>query len=573
MKKTVLLFLSIMLQIVIFAENRVASEIKEATVYLTGAKLQSVAKTQVSAGNSEIIFENLSPNIYAQSVQVKMDGKVKLLSAKFRTRFIEGERQDGKIKFLQDSIEILSKLERVTNDDIYSYIQEEKMLTDVYNKMLNSSSDWVKALTPIAINDFKQFPTEYASKLRKIKEAIRELEWKKQKIQKENTAIQTRIYNLAPRDAKTTGEIVLQVNSLSLQNVEITCIYLITNASWTPMYDISSDGTDKPVHLTYKGGIRQSSGFDWKNIQLKLSTSNPFTNNSRPILSPLYVDYYVAQAYNYEDRAKADNVNTYTLSNMAQVGAESREQKTADPAKIVTGGVPADFSIDEITEIQNSNQVFVELDVPNKHDIASTGEEQIIEVENYDIQAQYQYHTVPKLECAVFLLAKITNYGQYNLMPGTANIFYQNTLIGQSQIDPKTVSDTMLLSFGRDENISVKRTRAVDVTATKVIGTNKREILGFDIIVKNNRNIPINIEILDQIPISRNSEIEVTAEELAGAEYIKDYGKLLWRVAIPANQSKKIRFSYVIKYPKDKSINLNYDASDRNGKVYLNYAK
>lgn len=550
-------FLSLILLAVvpfsIFADNRIASETKEVTVYLNGAKVQNVGKINVPVGNSEVIFENLSPNIYAPSVQVKMDGKVKLLSAKFRTRFIESPREDSKIKLLQDSLGILAKAERVIGDEIYAYQSEENMLKDVYNKMLNSSTDWVKALTPVAISDFKQFPEEYAKKISAVKKNIRELEWQREKIQAENIAIQNRIYNLAPRNSKTTGEIVLQVNSPYVQNVEIICIYLITGASWTPMYDISSAGTDKPVHLTYKGAIRQTSGFDWKNVKMKLSTSNPFTNNSRPILNPLYIDYYVAQPYGYDSQIKSLERNSYRLeaTNMATVKAGSTQE---DDAKLPPALEPA--IVEELLKTESNNQVFVELDVPLTHDVPSTGEDQIIEVENYDIQAQYQYHAVPKLECAVFLLAKITNYGQYNLMPGVANIFYQNTLIGQSQIDPKTVADTMLLSFGRDENITIHRTKAVDLSSVKVIGTNKKEALAFDITVKNNRGIPINIEILDQIPIATNAEIEVTPEELSGAEYTKDYGKLLWRVSVPANQSKKIRFSYTIKYPKDKFVNL-----------------
>lgn len=570
MKKIISLSCYLFLHIALFADNRINADIKEVTVYLNGAKLQSKANVALAAGNSEVIFENLSPYIYSQSLQVKLDGKAKLLSAKFRTHYIEGEHQEAKIQHLQDSLSILMDIESDLNDEIYSYEQEERLLNEVYNKMINSSSDWVKALSPIAMNDFKQFPEEYSQKLRKIKDKLRELGRKKKKIQKENIGIQNRIRNLAPKDAKTTGEIVLQLNSATAQSIDITCIYLITAASWNPLYDISSEGTDKPVHLTYKAGVRQTSGFDWKNVQLKFSTSNPFVNNSRPILNPVYVDYNLDED---EEEIYRDNDKTYNLydklaMDSTMVNGAVFEKNRED------AGYLAQNLIDGQTETNANSDVFVELEVEEKHDIPSTGEEQIIEVESFDIPAIYQYHAVPKKEASVFLLAKITNYGQYNLMPGTANIFYQTTLIGQSQIDPKTVADTMFLSFGRDENISIQRIRAVDMTSSKIIGANKKEILAFDIIIKNNRSVPINIEIIDQIPISRNSEIEVSLEEAIGAEYVKDYGRLLWRLAIPANQNKKVRFSYVIKHPKDKEITLTYDISHReNNKIWNIYTK
>lgn len=541
----------------LFAEQRVSSTTKEATVYLNGAKLTNTATIRVEAGRSEVVFENLSAYIYAPSVQVKLGGDVKLLSAKFRTKYIEGTREDAKIKALQDSLEVLSQIERGYNDEIYSYQQEEKMLTDVYNKLLNSSNDWVKAITPFSISDMKNFPDEYRSKLSQIRQKLRELDLKRRKTQEENMKIQQRIANLAPKNAKNTGEISLQLSSATSQTIEISCIYLMTAANWTPLYDISSEGTDKPVKLTYKGNVRQWSDLDWKNVKLKLSTANPFSNNSRPILNPLYVDYYVVNYYrDVAVSAAPAAANTYTLSQQENIiVAGGAPIKALEKKKEDLDDNDERTRLDAKEVLENlQQQVFVELDVPLLHDIPSSQEEHIIEVENYVINAQYQYHAVPKMESSVFLLAKITQYGQYNLMPGNANIFYQNTLIGQSFIDPKTVSDTMLLSFGKDENISIKRVRAIDLTASKIIGTNKKETLGFDITVKNNRPVAINIEILDQIPVSRKSEVEVTPEDLSGAEYTKDYGKLLWRVNVPAGQSKKIRFTYSIKYPKDKAI-------------------
>ncbi|MFN0204603.1 MAG: DUF4139 domain-containing protein [Bacteroidia bacterium] len=276
-------------------------------------------------------------------------------------------------------------------------------------------------------------------------------------------------------------------------------------------------------------------------------------NNSRPILNPLYIDYQVVSYYN-RNKNSADNVyslNSGAATNMMQTKSEEAEKKDMSRAAAPTLAMP----IEDLLPPPNTTEATqIEMDIPFNQTIPATGIAQVIEMETYSIKATYMYHCVPKIDPGVFLLAKITDYGQYNLMPGSANIFYQNTLIGQSQIDPKTVADTLLLSFGRDENISVKRMKLTDVTGAKVIGTNKKENLGFEITIKNNKQAPINIEILDQIPVSRQTDIVVETDELSGAEYTKEYGKLLWRQTIGANSSKKIRFSYTIKYPKDKSV-------------------
>jgi uncharacterized protein (TIGR02231 family) len=558
MKKILSIFLFVgALCNTIFAEQNIKSTIKEVTVYLNGAKVTSMGSVAVPAGSSEIIFENLSPYFYAPSLQVKMGGDVKLLSAKFRTRYPEAPKVDAKAKIIQDSLVLLGDLQTEYANQKTLLAEESNLIKAQITKINTSISGASGTVSSMSLNELKESMQYYRTRRGEI-----DAEWRAYTIKERNlselvTFLTNRLYNLAPKTGNTTGEVVMQVTVNRAQTVDISCIYLVTNASWTPLYDISSDGTDKPVSLTYKGSVKQTTGFDWQNVKLHFSTSNPFNNNSRPILNPMYVNYVVQQAY-YKNRSNSLD-NTYNLqqaaaptSNMAAVTKEEDAEKK-DLSRYIT-----DDEVRNVTD-QNttSNNFQVELDVPLTHTILATGEEQIIQVETYDIPAMYQYHAVPKLEAAVFLLAKITNYGQYNLMPGNANIFYQNTLIGQSFIDPKTVADTLLLSFGRDENISIKRVKPADVTAVKVIGTNKKETLSYEITVKNNKSQSINIEILDQIPISMQADIVVELEDAGGAEYTKDYGKLLWRLTIPANGSKKIKFAYSMKYPKDRSIGLN----------------
>lgn len=562
MKKilSILVFMSVLFNAT-FAEQSVKSTIKEVTVYLNGAKVTSSASVAVPSGSSEIIFENLSPNFYAPSLQVRMGGDVKLLSAKFRTRYPEAPKADAKAKIIQDSLILLGDLQTEYANQKTLLSEESNLIKAQITKINTSISGASGTVSSMSLNELKESMQYYRTRRGEIDAEWRAYTIKERKLSELITFLTNRLYNLAPKTGNTTGEVVMQVMVNRAQTVDISCIYLVTNASWTPLYDISSEGTDKPVSLTYKGSVKQTTGFDWQNVKLHFSTSNPFNNNSRPILNPMYVNYVVQQAY-YKNGRYNDN-NVYNLqqvaaptSKMATTGAEvkSEDDEKKDLSRYINDGDIVDGTVEATT---TSNNFQVELDVPLAHTVLATGEEQIIQVETYEIPAMYQYHAVPKLEAAVFLLAKITNYGQYNLMPGNANIFYQNTLIGQSFIDPKTVADTLLLSFGRDENISIKRVKPVDVTAVKVIGTNKKEVISYEITVKNNKSQSINIEVLDQIPISNQADIVVELDDAGGAEYTKDYGKLLWRVNIPANGSKKMRFAYSIKYPKDKTIGFN----------------
>ena len=86
------------------------------------------------------------------------------------------------------------------------------------------------------------------------------------------------------------------------------------------------------------------------------------------------------------------------------------------------------------------------------------------------------------------------------------------------------------------------------------MGLTVRETYGYEITLRNNNSEAVTVQVFDQFPLSRNSEIEVDQSELSGATVDKDRGEVKWSVALKGNETKKIRLVYSIKYPKGKQI-------------------
>lgn len=553
MKKLIVFLTAITCISSIYADNRVPSLIKEATIYRSGAKLHNVADVRLAVGENTIVFEKLSLGCNPQSIQVRIKGNAKLMSASFRTNTTEIAKPDFvKGQKIQDSIEVLSEnLARLSSET--AILKQEERIIEQNQSRVGSGQGTVS--NPISINELKDLVTYYRTRVTEIKNRLLDIAKQERKLQKQQGEMQDRYNKALQNESETAGEIVMQITSTMAQSVEITCIYLVNSASWKPLYDLRAESVDKPLNLIYKASVYQSSGVDWKNVKLHLSSAMPLVDNSRPILNPKYIDYQVIQ-YNAYGKNKANTeqfrVNSYQLQNSAQAPSMN-DSKNYPPPPAAEEMRPEllDFQEDNT---QSFNEVF---DIEQLHTVLNNASaEQIIEYNAREIPAVYEYHAVPKVEPAVFLLAKITDYGKYNLLSGNANIFYKDTYIGQSYIDTKTTLDTLLLSLGRDEEIVIKRVKPTDVTtAPRLFNNHKKETIAYDIIIKNNKSVPISIEVLDQIPISKNSEIEVELDEKNGAEYNKDYGKLLWRIKVPERKNKTIRFSYTVKYPKDKVVN------------------
>jgi uncharacterized protein (TIGR02231 family) len=557
MKKNLLVFTILLSTLSLWAntELRVKSTIKDATVYLTGAKLTSVATVSLSSGNTEVIFDNLPVGINPSSMQIrfKNGSNANLLSAKFRTRYVETASTDNRVlRGMHDSIIDFNDKFSTFNNEREILKGEENLIAQNQNRIGTGKDN------SLSVNDLKELSLYYRTRLTEIKKRMQELVVEERKLREPFDELQKRYNELAQKRGKTSGEIVLAINSPMSQSLEIACIYIVGGARWTPQYDLRSEGTDKPLKLVYKAAITQNCGLDWSDIKLQVSTANPNISNERPILTPQYLDYQVVRAYanysqNYDKKAKMEEKdmsrsNTYVLSQAPSAARPAMDEDGVTDALATASG-------DEAMEVA---AIF---DVALSQSIPSDGEEHIVRVQESDMKAVYEYHSVPKVDPAAFLLAKVTDYGQYHLLPGRASIFYQDTYVGQSMIDPRTVGDTLLLSLGRDEAITIKRTKPVDVKSEKkIIGDTKKEVIEYEITIKNNKRAPISIEILDQVPISRQKDIEVEVDEkkLSNAEYNATYGKLLWKVNLDGNSSKKIRFGYTLKYPKNQTVGVAY---------------
>ena len=126
--------------------------------------------------------------------------------------------------------------------------------------------------------------------------------------------------------------------------------------------------------------------------------------------------------------------------------------------------------------------------------------------------------------------------------------------VGKTVINPKQTADTLNLSMGRDKKISIKREKIADKSGTKFLSAYKEQTFTYDITIRNNKKESIELLLKDQYPISTDKEITVELLEKDRAKVNEETGILTWDLKLGANETKKIRISYKVRYPKDKVI-------------------
>jgi len=195
-------------------------------------------------------------------------------------------------------------------------------------------------------------------------------------------------------------------------------------------------------------------------------------------------------------------------------------------------------------------------EIKKSYTVPSNGDVTVIEIENYSAPATYAYFAAPVLNENVFLTAKIDDWEQYNLLPAEANVYFEGNYSGKTHINPQSTTEQLTISLGVDPNVVVKRTQPTDFKKNAFLGSNKIISKHYDIELKNNKSSAIDLVLLDRIPISQNKEIKIDDIETGNSEYDDKKGILKWNVTIPANDKTVYKFSYVVKYPKLKRVNL-----------------
>ncbi len=194
-----------------------------------------------------------------------------------------------------------------------------------------------------------------------------------------------------------------------------------------------------------------------------------------------------------------------------------------------------------------------DIDLP--YTIPTNNKEYQVDIKEEMLKADYQYFVVPKLDVDAFLMASITDWTQYNLLEGKANLYFEGTYLGKTLLKTNSTDDTLKISLGRDKNVVVKRTKLKEFNKNKAFPNKRVDSRAFEIVVKNKKTTPLSIVIEEQIPVSSDKQIDVDYEA-EGAIIDKIKGRLTWKLDLKPSEERKQKFSYSVKHPSDWHIDL-----------------
>jgi len=542
------LLLSFLSFLPVRAEVTVPTRPKLVTVFPDGARVTREGSFLFSPGSHKALFPDLPASLIDSSLRLSVEGPkgTRFYGISFRKTFtpeiVEARTRElrAKIQALQDQ-----------RTDLSDAIEAAKAEMEILKNLAKQSSETAVKQGPGhpgTISDFTLSAAAVGKRIaalslanRKDERAIRDLDLKIAALNQElaQSGNEGREARVAEADLELPES----------GTVKFTLAYQVEGASWSPLYDMKlNTSTEKPkVDLAFNAQVRQTTGEDWKNVSLTLSTSRPTEGTEVPDPTDWWLDFLTAQFNEYKSLAKrkvglAQRAMAPELASGDASMAEKDEVAPASmpPAQVIQSAYAMDFV------------------VPVRKDIPSDGSEHRVGIAEDRHQVDLTLVAVPRLSQAAFLEAKVTYGGEQTLLPGAVQLFRDGDFAGTSFLNAKAPGEAVTLGFGQDDSIRVERKLIKTETGKGgFIFTKGERKYHWATTVANYHGGARTVEVREQLPRSAQKDIKVEVLEMSPKplkEREDKPGLKVWALSLAPKEKGKVTFSYKVNFPEGTQV-------------------
>ena len=202
----------------------------------------------------------------------------------------------------------------------------------------------------------------------------------------------------------------------------------------------------------------------------------------------------------------------------------------------------------------NNDETVTEYVLPGRRDIRKGSDGTMADLSRYNVPAEYRIATAACIDPHVYLIAQMKTTDIPFTEDISAAIYLKDRYVGQVFIATDTSKDTIEITLGEEERVHVSRKETLHKQSTALLKNQKTLDHVFETTVTNLTSEAVEVELRDQIPISRDKDITVEVKDISGAKKDDETGVLTKSLTVPANGTEKFSIAYKVSWPKDKNI-------------------
>ncbi|QKK04316.1 MAG: mucoidy inhibitor MuiA family protein [Pseudomonadota bacterium] len=563
------------------------SKITAVTVYANRAAVTRTARVKIGKGAQEVVFGGLPAQIDTDSLRVEGRSRATVtIGALMHKQVISQELTSERERELNEKLQLLR--DQIASENIgLEALQERQNLVgrigdntplqrdEEFQPVEFHPEEWAKAAQAVQqdMSETLRMKQQHDMKIRKLNEAVAQIT---EELRSQRTGQRSSYQVTVPLDSSAAADMTIELT------------YQVQNASWHPIYDARLETAEKGrLELVQYGAVKQLSGEDWNDVALTLSTAQPQRGTSPPAFSPMWL-----MKRNYDDMTSEEYRRAVEDTNVKRAEIAKRIGGAALPTPI--GQVQGQLDVSRDEEEQNigtdplqewrrtakasrakkpgqkqarfvaanieTGGFISEYKVAGPATILSDNTESKLLVGSFETESKLEVHVQPAQTTEAFLVAHSKLKGETPILPGPVSLFRDGAYIGKSRFPLLRPEEEHNLSFGIDDQISVKRNKLKD--KRKEDGLIIKESIierNFVSDIQNLRKTPVDIRLREVIPVSKSGDVKIEIlKDKTSAGYKTDVeniaGLTEWVFTLKPEQKQEMRLGWKVTWPKDQNL-------------------
>ncbi len=391
----------------------------------------------------------------------------------------------------------------------------------------------------------KEDLNDFARRRLLLRQRLRQRQRQRQ-TDKQIKALRAKLQQLKNPQSSESFQLRVSIEPSGAGEFELDVNYIVDRASWTPLYDLRVQTTRKIIQLSYLAQVTQTTGEDWENIQLTLSTAKTGLGSLPPKLDPWYINISTPPTPAPMMRARSVAAAPAMMA-MERMTDEMDGLEIASPAYIA----------ETVSAKMSQQGSVVKFEIGGGGNIPSDGNPHKATIFNDDFSCRLNYVAMPRLVSFAYLQAQAQNPPNgATLLPGTANIFRDEMFVGTTELENIAPGQEFKLNLGIDEGIKIDRNLVERQVDKKFLGMGGNRSINYAYrLTITNLLAQINhLELIEQIPHSQSEQIKVKLIKVSPQIPLGEMGILTWNLDLAANSQMDIYYQFTIEHSQNTPI-------------------
>lgn len=510
--------LLIILSFVLSFSSAANAAVKEVTLFPNAARVMETTKVHPQCGSNEKCraIITLPPQADPESLIVAMpsnsrikidDIQIKAVTRQDEARISELRKQISKIK--SDRKDLQAKMQALEVQ-----LQFWQMQTKAKTKNVADADNLAAAIgRNVKRSSLEKFTIE--TEIEKIDKQLKELQDS---------------LNRAAGNKETAWEAALTLSSFSQNEMILSYNYNLGGCGWLPLYRIEALPAENKVSFSWDAQLWQSSGEDWKQVQINLATLQPVVT----VIPPDLPDWIIKQR----------SPRIYKSLRKGNIAAEASMEQRSNSAE-----ENQDAAIEETVKTTYSVWSIGKKDIP-------AGNRQRLKIKEENWPADFLFLARPSLGRQAFVRAQVKFANSVEIPSGEALFLIDGAVLGKRNFALAGLEG--LLYFGTSPLISATSSTLSDKAGAKTVFQNKQtQLWQWSIEAKNSSSNNIKLRIEEPVPQARDERIRLIFKQ--NPEPLeKDNSKFVWVIDVPARQKATIQNTIELEAPKELDLDLGW---------------